>query len=211
MWLRNFYNALTAIIFSQDTLTNTSTPTEYSAPIMVRDVGGSYTQSWFNNYSAYSTSNYWFSCISNLLLPGKMSISLTTSYNATSSFTGMNLYLGSGSTPVSYEDYRLDTLITSGLTIVNNNGILETPTDISGSTISSKKNFTINNSSASSITISEIGLAAGIGAAVSSNYGGRVCMIYREVLDEPVTLGPGESMILSFDRSGTIYNYTPYT
>ena len=207
MWLRNYYNALTAIIYSQDTLTSTTMPTSYSAPIMVRDVDGSYTQSWFNNTSAYASSEYWHKCISNLLLPGKMSLSLST---ASSAFTNMNLYLGSGSTPVSYEDYRLDTLITSGLSIVSSSGTIKTPTDISGSEISSKKDFTINNTSSGNITISEIGLAAGVGAAVSSNYGGRVCMIYREVLDEPVTLAPGESMILSFDRTGTIYNYTPY-
>lgn len=210
MWLRNYYNALTAMIYSQDTLTSTTTPTSYTAPIMVRDVGGSYTQSWFNNSSAYNGSQYWHNCIDSVLLPGKISPALRNSYDATEAFVNLNLYLGSGSTQVSYEDYRLDTLITSGLTIVGS-GTIKTATDISGSTISSKKDFTINNTSAGNITISEIGLAAGIGAAVSSNYGGRVCMIYREVLDDPVTLGPGESMILSFDRTGTIYNYTPYT
>lgn len=207
MWTRNYYNILTALFLSDDTLSSSSAPSEYAAPIMVRLPNGNYTNVYYNTPSGIN-SRYGASVFS-AISPGKCGAGLATTNNPGlgASDISFMIALGTGSTPATYDDYKIETVISSGLTLVSSSGSLNTSSQVDGDThhVSSKRSFTINNSSGSNKTISEIALYTAYGNSNST-----VC-VYREVLDTPVTLGPSESIVVSFNRDAEIYNYTPYT
>lgn len=208
MWTRNYYNLLTAMFLADDPGDSSGAPASYQPPIRVRRLNGNYfTPNVLTNVqSAYSAS---MGRMLGCLMLDKLGAVLISS-NTTNNDYNMGILIGSGSTPATYEDYQLDTLITSGITLVTSTGTLtETAFDSDTHLMTSKRSFTINNSGGSSVTVSEIGLSIGCYSLNSSNHGFQT-LVYREVLDEPVTLAPGESMILDIARSGIPYNYTPY-
>lgn len=108
------------------------------------------------------------------------------------------IYFGSGNTPATENDYDLETLITSGLSA-------STPT-VTRSADSDGNPFiqfmiTITNSSASPITIREVGYYQMISA--TNSYGGMAnsqwtFMLDRTVLDTPLTIPAGESGVLKY-------------
>lgn len=210
MWLRNYYNLLTAAILADDTSSSTTQPTEYSRPIMIRRPSGSWNScngasKFLNTISSESGAKV------ALLTIGKSNATLFTSTSQQVSYSSIGVAfvigIGSGSTPVTYDDYNLETPITSGITLVSASGTLISQTDVdSAHHVKSQRNYTINNSSSSNITISEFGIY--LPYEVSSSPA--VCLAYREVLDSPVTLAPSESFIISFSRDAEVYNYTPY-
>ena len=209
MWLRNYYNLLTAEFLADDELTSTSQPTTYDPPIRVRRLNGDWIvpNVLSNPRGAYSAGiGNQLGCLMLDKLGGQM---------ITDSSTRTNLYMGvlvgSGSTAATYDDYKLDSMITSGVTLVNNSGTLTQQSVFDGDThhLRSVRSFTINNSSASNITINEIGLAIAANST-GTTANGYLTLVYREVLDSPVTLAPSESMILQFTRDAEVYNYTPY-
>lgn len=208
MWTRNYYNLLTAMFIADDPGMSTSAPSSYQPPVRVRRLNGNYFEPnvMTNPQGAYSASlGRQMGC----LMLDKLGATLITTNGQTNDYN-MGILVGSGSTPASYEDYQLDELITSGITLVSTTGTLtETAFDNDTHIMTSKRSFTLNNSSGSNITISEIGLSIGCYSYNSSNHGFQT-LVYREVLDSPVTLAPGESMILDIARSGIPYNYTPY-
>lgn len=205
MWLRNYYNMLTAFFLADDTLTSSTQPTDYDPPIMIHGTNNTWVaaNSRALTYSLNST-NY-MSYIRNFVAGNFFGKELCE-YSRTPS-TGFGIFFGSGSTPATYEDYNLDTAITSGLSIVSQNGTLSQPTSYDNVThhISSKRSFTVNNTSASPITINEFGIFVNAGVGTND-----YAMIYREVLATPITLNPSESAIVSFERDAEVYNYTPY-
>ena len=209
MWLRNYYNILTAMYLCDDELTATTQPTTYDPPIRVRRLNGNwFTPSTFTNPKAGNSAYLGRQWAMPML--DKIGAHLVTSVTEMNN-NSMGILLGSGSTAATYDDYALETLITSGLTLVSDSGTLTQQSVFDGDThhIRSVRSFTVNNSSGSNITIAEIGLSIGAYNASASAYGYQT-LIYREVLDSPVTLAPSESMILQFTRDAEVYNYTPY-
>ncbi len=209
MWLRNYYNMLTTVFLGDDSTTSSSTPTDYDPPIRVQLPNGTYRdltsekqQTGVNsNASIYGT----FAKMSPITI-GKSPCALVTNMTSSLNINGIfGLCLGSGSTPVTYDDYTMDTLITSGLSLVNVNGTLTQSSRYDPVThkYSSVRSFTINNTSASPITISEFGITARYDYSYAA-------LIYREVLATPVTLNPAESVIIEFTHDAEVYNYTPY-
>lgn len=211
MWLRNYYNLLTAAVLADDTTSSTTQPTEYSRPIMIRKPNGNWNSCNgasrpINTISSETASK------AALLSVGKSNTVLITSNSQSLSYSSngvtFGIGLGSGSTAATYDDYNLETLITSGLTLVAASGTLISQTEVdSAHHVKSQRNYTINNSSSSSITISEFGIYLPYEVSSSPS----ICLAYREVLDSPVTLAPSESFIVSFSRDAEVYNYTPYT
>lgn len=194
MWLRNYYNLLSALILTDDELSSTTPPTAYTPPIMIKTTTGANMEAGFNKAS-FCRSNK--SNLANFFLIGKGNAGINDQSGSTYDF---DIRLGTGSTPVTYDDYCLESQIS--LTLVSSSGSLTTPTEITGDTTNSVKQYTLNNSTGSSVTVTEIGISIQVGASQ--------VLLYREVLNTPVTLAPSESIILSFTRSGEIYNYTPY-
>lgn len=207
MWLRNYYNLLTANVLGDTTATNTNTPTDYTAPIRVRALGGSYTNVYSEN-KLYAASNSTINAqVSRYYQPfglGKEPIGLFLS--SMPSYHWFAVQLGTGTTPETYDDYELDAPITSGLTMVTTDGTLAQDSVFDPVThhYKSVRKFTVNNSSSSPVTINEFGIITNGGIQQSN------VMIYREVLTTPVTLAPSESIVFEFTHDAEVYNYTPY-
>lgn len=99
-------------------------------------------------------------------------------------FFNTNLIVGAGTTPVTPSDYKIETEIVSDLVCEGVTAEL----DESAGAITYRK--TLRNSGESEITINEIGLAAPYATDRSTLYH---ALIYREVLETPLVLEPGES------------------
>lgn len=207
-WTRNYYNLLTGFLLGDTTELSNNTPVDYQPPIVIRHQNGSY------NNRIYYSSGYtytpegremgtdYYRLIGALFNLGKVALSYNSYPNSYDWETFSNyVQFGTGDTAADYEDYQLETPITSGLSVVNSSGTLTAPSAFDSVThkYSSTRTFTINNTSASSITIKELGIF------MSS------ILVYREVLGTPITIDPGESVTVSFTREATVFNYTPYT
>lgn len=90
--------------------------------------------------------------------------------------------LGSGSTPATFDDYKLESQITTGLSGTTVNSADEDYNRVS--------TITLTNTSGGSITIGEIGIRAFIYTGENSS-SMSVALIERTVLDTPVTIEPG--------------------
>ena len=204
MWLRNYYNMLTALFLADDTLSSSTQPTDYTPPIMVHRVNDTWVQANSRRVQYDLDSTSYISYIRQWV--GGLYFGKEACTYGTYPQKGFSIQCGSGTTPATYDDYKLETPITSGLSVVSAQGTLAQATQYDNVThhVSSKRSFTINNTSANSITVSEIGIF--VDAASSSGDG---ACIYRDVFT-PITLAPGESAIVSFERDAEVYNYTPY-
>lgn len=117
----------------------------------------------------------------------------------TSSSTGgankIGIFFGSGSTPPTEDDYRLDVPITTGLSITNSGLLFEDKGD--GKYIF-QANYTAKNTTAEEITIREIGYFGEIGRGSGSKYYYSYALFERTVLDEPIVIAPGTSKIVTY-------------
>jgi len=207
-WTRNYYNLLTAFLLGDTTETSVNTPVDYQPPIVIRKQNGDYTNiiyhSGSSNYTPekrLSGSDY-NTLFTYFMQLGKLSFGYHERPNTYNWDTlGNYIQFGTGSTAADYEDYQLESPITSGLSMVQSEGTLTAPSAFDAVThkYSSTRTFTINNTSDSSITLSELGIFS------------CSCLVYREVLATPITIDPGESVTVSFTREATVFNYTPYT
>lgn len=209
MWLRNYYNILTALTLAADSLVTPTSPPSYNPPISVKLPTGRVVYTDFSEPQNYSTS----ASYSSRSLPfelGKQPLMLLTyendliqaSYNLNS-----GIAVGSSDTPVNFNDYKLGSIISSGISLVSRNGVTKEATAYDPDThhVSSKRTYTLNNNSAGNITVRELGLYIACGENLKY-----MALVYREVLPEPVILAPAESIIVSFNRDAEIYNYQPY-
>lgn len=121
---------------------------------------------------------------------------------------GPGIFFGSGNTPASEDDYTLENLITSGISVT------ASPSDYTGNYFYDEDSnseigyltYTITNTGSSSVTISEIGLfslfqtASGYGVAPSSGSSNRsYFLIERIVLDTPLVIAAGSSAVLRYE------------
>lgn len=117
------------------------------------------------------------SYVSGFVAPFTGVIGSTTYTTGSSPYTaGVGVLFGSGTTPVSNEDYKLDSIITSGLSFA------------SGVAFGSDEGViahTVTATATTDITIGEVGLA-------QNGY-----LLYRMVLDSPVNLSAGESVTVT--------------
>lgn len=117
----------------------------------------------------------------------------------------LGICVGTGTTPVTYEDFRLETYIASGLTLVT---ALPTVTNTYNSTSHAykfKRTFSLQNTTLSPIVISELGLCL----QVSKRDHGVASLIYHEVF-EAVTLDPNDTFLVTIEQEMPLYNYQPY-
>ena len=98
-----------------------------------------------------------------------------------------NFVLGTGATPVTGGDYRIEQEIVTGLAC---DAVSSEVNDDTCTVIFRK---TVRNTTDADITIREVGLT---GSVSPKHLMKRQVLIYREVLEEPVTIAPGDSATL---------------
>ena len=112
-----------------------------------------------------------------------------------------NICIGTGNTPVTYDDYTLsgEILDNRKLTYIS----YKINYDAEGHKVSKTVTYTYTNETDSNITISEWGLFRqwstnnGSSAVLFSNSSYNI-LFYREVLETPITIEPGTSATLKF-------------
>lgn len=219
-WTRNFYNLLTAMAFHDVSGDSSTPPTSYTPPIRVRLANGDYHVplsiiSTMSNYGTendlgYNTSRLYALGPAYPLVLGRSGLNILTSESKSAGVSPLSITfvgLSSNSTPATYEDYTMTSLL-SGLTISSTRGIENGNTyDDDTHIFGSSRTFTITNPTSSPVTVSSIGLYIYPYTASSTNY---PCLLYREVFDNPIVLNQGESILLTITRQGEVYNFTPY-
>ena len=116
------------------------------------------------------------------------------------SYCSPGVYFGSGSTPAAKSDYKLESPITSGLTIVNpyikNRAI---PMETEEGKYSYVVAFSLQNTSSETINIYEIGLFGEADYYKSSSSTTHYAVLFnREVLDTPISIAPGEVKVITY-------------
>ena len=138
--------------------------------------------------------NYVDSNSTNYMIPSSGQVS-TTRKGITGQTT---LVVGSGTTPVTDDDYKLDVPIASAsLTAVS--ATTSCKTENTGEALS-PTSFTITttyrNDTEAPVTVNEIGIMIPVGckSSISATMPNALssCLIYREVLETPVTIEPGQ-------------------
>lgn len=211
-WTRNYYNLMTSLILADCAADSETAPADYTPPIRVRDISGNYMSPYVQAHNGVDGSSYNVSIADAgaRVAPfqvGKGNATYITTNSISGIYTVEGFQFGSGTNNESYEDYCLQTPITSGLTLADPLGNLE-PSALDGQSLKSKRSFTITNSTASPITVNEIGVFV---RALKGGGNPYWVLVYREKLDEAIVLNGSESIILSFEKDGEIFNYTPYT
>jgi hypothetical protein len=104
------------------------------------------------------------------------------------------VYFGSGSTPATREDYKLESPIESGLSITNPSSLVWLETD--GGNCSAVADFVLRNTSGAKIVVREVGF---VSALIRQNDGDFYpCLFERTVLDNPVTIPAGEAKLIEY-------------
>jgi len=123
----------------------------------------------------------------------------------TNAWDAQGVTFGSGTTQPTENDYKLESPISSGISVTRD--VYKTPT--SSDKLSVEIHYSVTNTSGSDITISEIGLKKSLYAASVPNILatpiltntptlGRVFLIDRTLLDNPVTIHPGDTADLKY-------------
>ena len=179
MLLRNYYNWLAMLAMG---VSSTDTSTFGDGHLNTKVLGGSLAAIKLTQYSEVVG----------------FGNSISTSIVG-SDTTSNAIIIGSGDTAVTFDDYALDSIISSGWT--KGTPIVGTPAYNSGTkkwtnTIS----FVCTNTSGSDLTIKEIGIVARIVDYVSTTSS----LIYREVLASPVTITNGTSSTITLNLEYTM-------
>ena len=111
--------------------------------------------------------------------------------DAPTSSNDAGVRIGTGTTPATIDDYTLESIITSGMTVSNPSAISVTAEN---GFIAVYANYTVKNTGTSAVSISEIGLYT------SGYFTGKVvpALMDRTVLEEPIVVNPGESKPLTY-------------
>ena len=115
-------------------------------------------------------------------------------YTNTQDYSGRSwIVLGSGTTPVTYDDYKLENeLSTSQIVGNSSSGII-------GDSVYNEQNkiwtktLSYDFQAKSDVTVSEIGVIYYANGSNNTKY----CLVYREVLDTPISLTTGQYLKVS--------------
>lgn len=105
------------------------------------------------------------------------------------------VYFGSGTTPPTRDDYKLESAITSGLKVSNGGVVYRNK---GNGTYEISSSFIVQNSAAEggeSITIAEMGYFGKCGYASSKSI---AVLFERQVLAVPIVLAPGERKLITY-------------
>lgn len=100
--------------------------------------------------------------------------------------------IGSGVTPATADDYTLESIITSGLSVVKPSAVTVTKEN---DCVAVYATYTVTNTGKTAVHISEIGLYA---AAYYSTSLAKPALADRTVLESPITINPGEAKPITY-------------
>ena len=198
MWTRNWDNlvlSLTTVTGS----TSTTQPDSYDPPIRYKTTGGQYKT--FNSQGMQSNQT----AVAAIAFPKSVRSASSGNYGT----TRYEIIFGQGNTAESYEDYNMSDRIYPSMTrlseAIDTASTIDTQTGaIKGGKIKRIMQYT----GTSNITISEFGIVIA-GDSTVSNATEVDCMIYRKVLDAPITLSQYDRLELVFEYPDIIPD-TPY-
>lgn len=181
----NNYIAYRAMMFCHATYSSTNYPYRLS----LYDTYG--TERGHNSsykidlqYSVYGDIGYWLTRAKCTTFPE----------GEKSSNTGTGgVFFGSGSTPASKDDFRLESPITSGLSIVNQDDL--TVTNIDGGKYEISAQYIVTNNTEAEINIYEIGVVSACGSETNKFY---PFLMERTVLSVPIVIAPGEVKVVTY-------------
>lgn len=112
----------------------------------------------------------------------------------TSSATGSGVMIGTGTTPATAGDYKLEAQITTGVTF---SGTTNVSYNIDDDGYSMFTTGGVKNTGTEPIAVSEVGLVCRLYYGTSSS---NLCnvLLDRTVLEEPITINPGETKQLTY-------------
>ena len=174
MWLRNWDNAFVGV-FGLGANTNAT-------------FGDGYVSLKFTNGSSYYIHEN--SASQNPIVIGlpRSSSYYSTGINTTSSLgTKYEINVGTGTTPVTYNDYKMESPLTSSS--ITHIGYSFESLGYDSTTKTWGKNVirSFRNATNGQLTISEIGIYMGL-----SGSNGGTALVYHEVLDEPIVVEPDQ-------------------
>lgn len=157
------------------------------------------TQSVYTSY--FYDSAYFCNCLGFAGMICKAYCSaMPTSTNTTNSSNRIyGVWFGSGTTAPTKDDYKLEAPITSGLGI-NNNTIRPLVNNLEPGVYEISSSYQVTNQTEEAITISEIGVWSYL-TTESSSSSTRNCfpvLMERTVLDEPITIEPGMTKVVTY-------------
>ena len=120
-------------------------------------------------------------------------------YNSNSTFGTCDIIIGSGTTPVTYQDYKIEQQIK--LTVV---GVTVGYDELDKSTYFIK---TLTNNTAESVTINEIGVITYCPDILNTNSQKKTILISRDVLQEGFIVAPGETINLKLKNNTVSLEY----
>lgn len=123
----------------------------------------------------------------------------TINTTITNSYSDSGVYFGTGSTPATKNDYKLESMVTSGLSITNPDNITMS-VDSDGRYIASAT-YLLTNTSGAAINIYEVGLFGRVVGKFSTSSGSvyyRPCLLERQVLSAPITIPAGGMKMVTY-------------
>lgn len=153
-------------------------------------------------YTGYSSSTYeYFTDSTGKSAPGYNSIlagcdigGWTSNVIRTATPNVCGTSFGTGTTPPTLNDYKMESAITSGFTVMSS-AFIQSQED--GKYIHERV-YSIRNDTENDMTISEIGLFSRVANGSSPNSAGfNYVLMYRTVLDNPVTIPPGVAKVVT--------------
>lgn len=112
-----------------------------------------------------------------------------------SSSYGEGVRIGSGVTPATPDDYKLETLISDNCSVSTPSTVLAS-VDADGVSVSAT--YAVKNTGSTAFSVSEIGLFSGLYTVINNNGQKKTCMVDRTVLEKPITINPGESKQITY-------------
>lgn len=100
---------------------------------------------------------------------------------------------GTGTTPPTLDDYKMESVITSGFTVLSS-ALIQSQED--GKYIHDRV-YSLKNNTENDMTISEIGLFSRVLNGSSTSAGYKYVLMFRTVLDNPVTIPPGVAKVVT--------------
>lgn len=112
----------------------------------------------------------------------------------TSPTNSAGVVIGTGVTPATPDDYKLESLITSGFS-TNNQSAATVSKDATGVSVSAS--YWITNTGTTPLVISEIGAVGTVHSRSDANVHD-CALLDRTVLETPITINPGESKQVTY-------------
>lgn len=205
MWTRNWDNYILAITTVTGS-TSTTPPTDYDPPIRYKAPNGS---SYTISGQAASGGD-----LLNAVAIGKADFNIVRTFNSgygsEFNFGQIDLFLGQGTNAESYEDYSITDITNSTVFTILSTSTIEASTldTQTGAIKGGKRKIVVQYTGSSQITISEYAIAINMGYGGGGSYPAPG-IVYRKLLDAPITLSQYDRLELVFEYPDIIPD-TPY-